>query len=158
MAEEDCVESLIGQDLVDTFDGITIPYNGSDHIAVADFQRAVDEIGNRYPYIEVCGPVGEVISRASGTEIHQLDYTVLIYVAANDKRSQDPITYQLRNTRAYVMAEALDDRTRGGNALNTEFNGNYGHWFNDDTSEIVLFFGLRVTVGLSAGDPFTRTA
>lgn len=158
MAEIDCVESLITQDLVDTLDGITIPYNGVDHSAVAAFQRAVDEIGNQYPYIEVCGPVGEIVERSSQSEMHHLDYTILVYVAANDKGTNNPITYQLRNTRAYVMAEILDDRTRSGHAINTEYNGNYGHWFNEDTSEIVLFFGVRVTVGLSAGDPFVRTA
>jgi hypothetical protein len=158
VAEIDCVESLITQDLVETFDGITIPYNGTDHTAVAAFQRAVDEFGDQYPYVEVCGPVGQITERSSRSEMHQLDYTVLVYVAANDKGSNDPITYQLRNTRAYVMAQALTDRTREGHAINTEYNGNYGHYFIEETSEIVLFFGLRVTVGLSAGDPFTRTA
>lgn len=154
----DPVVVLITQNLVDTFNDLTIPYNGLDHTATSAYQRAVEEISNEYPYVEICGPVGRIISRSSRREIHQLDYTILIYVAADDSGDSEPITYQLRNTRAYVMAAALDDRTRGGHATNTEYNGTYGHWFSEETAEIVLFFGLRVLVGLAAGDPFTRIA
>lgn len=155
-ADSDPVSALITDNLVSSLNGIVVPYNGEDHIAVSGYQRAVDEVNCRYPYIEVCGPVGSVLSRSARREIHALDYTILVYIVSNDEGASDPITYQLRNSRAYVMAAALDDRKRGGHAVNTEYAGRYGHWFDEMTGEIVLFFGLRVTVIMVAGDPFSR--
>ena len=167
MAESESVIGLIHQNLITTLDGITIPYNGSDHIAKAEYQRTEDYF-NQSPYIAV-GFSGTVkMESSSRTTRRKAKFEVFCYVNdINDQYNPDlseanqkkAITEVLKNMPSYIEKELLKDITRAANASLTEV-GDIDQFFiptqGNESVSFVTYLEVFVQYYVDQFDPFAR--
>lgn len=128
MAEQESVIGLISQDLVNTLNGICLPYNGVDNFAKADFQRSEDYF-DVSPFIVVAFAGSQKISTSSQSILRKAKYDIFCYVNnINDNWDPDKdfehqvsaITKTLKNIPAYIEKEILVDIKRDNKATLTE--------------------------------------
>jgi hypothetical protein len=157
MAEIESVKGKILTNLVNTFSGIIIPYSGSDHTAVSEYMRTIED-NSEYPYIVTQFSQGSPLTVSSGSTQWELQFFVHCYIGnVNDQKPNDAIGEVLNNTAAYITKEAMTDITRGGNAIYTRL-GRYGEVpiQYDDYVELDIWIELFIKVFADTSNPFTR--
>jgi hypothetical protein len=160
----DCKTALISANLKTVLHNQTINYNGADQTTTAERQRTRLMVAGRYPYIEICGPWVEV-QMGSQQNVYNKNYNKLFYQiefrdgTINDDYDSEtevtPITELTDNIAAELIKLIMADRTRGGNATNTNVI-NYGYYFDADTEalEYVVYLTIEVTAFINATNPY----
>lgn len=140
----DSVFENITKNIVSTLSGFTLTYNGSSHVLSCDRERFVDVIGARSPLALVIGPEVSVVSRAHLRAHCELKYQIMIFENSiddeydeNDSIAATAITETTGNIASDVVKQLMVDRTRGGSANNTEFDG-CGYYI-DTEGDVPLF-------------------
>ena len=160
----DCKVALISANLKTVLNGQAITYNGVEHTITAERQRRRLRVAGRYPYIEICGPWVEV-QTGSQQNVYNKNHNKLYYQielredTINDDYEEGadvtPITELTDNIAADLIKLIMADRTRGGNATNTNVI-NYGYYFDADTEalEYVVYLTIEVTAFINATNPY----
>lgn len=158
MAEIESVKGKILSNLVSTFDGMTIPYDGSDHTATSEYLRLIED-NSDYPYIVSQFSNGNPLSESAGNTLWDLQFFVHCYIGnINDQKPANSIGKILNNAHAYLVQQVMTDTTRGGTALHTRI-GRFGEVIVQypDYEEFDIWVELFIKVFTDTSNPFTRT-
>lgn len=153
----DSIVALITQDIITTLHGEEIEYGNDTHTITCEQQRTIKCINNRYPFVELIGPMVEVNGRAHKVITCECNYIIEVYIPANDQDdlTSDPITKITQNIHADIIKLLMDDITRGGYAKHTAFNS-FGQYFTSDygSPEYVVYLECMVKTQLNEFDPY----
>lgn len=156
----DSISELISLNLESAFHGKTITIGGVSKTITCERERFVNVIGDRYPFICLQGPYCDVVSRA-----HLIANCSLYYLATFcDNTIKDdyspsiavqPAAKVLGNVAADIIKLAMLDRTRGGNAFDTTWEGWDYYIDNDgDTPELFIMMQFNVRCAIRDTDPY----
>jgi len=115
----DCIESQITQSLKDRMETVkTYPNKATPTV---ELERTVLSIGDRYPYITICGPQTESDDKTPEVSRDNLLYIIKYYVDKNDENANEntELPYLTRNVAADIEKHIMNDVSRGGLAQNT---------------------------------------
>jgi hypothetical protein len=133
----DSIVAQITDDLVTALHGIEL-YGGR---STAEKQRMFLNIGNRYPYIEVCGPDIEKKVQTHKSTLCDLEYEIRYHINKDDDYLDEntEISYLTRNVSADIIKAFMGDRTRSGKAQDTKYES-YGYYFDLTHNDEFVFF------------------
>jgi len=179
MAEQESVLGLISQNIVDTLNGIIVPYSlndalaEEDHEMYSDFQRTEDYF-HVYPFSVVSFAGSRLLNNSSRSSFREAKYEIFCYVGdINDEWNPDPdiaiedqirpISKTLKNLPAYLEKALVEEEnqsiTRGGNASNT-WVGDIDQFFvpaiGNESVTFITYLEVFVQYFTSQFDPFTR--
>lgn len=155
----DSVVGKITENLVAALNAKAITFNNKQQTITAEEQRAVMVIGDRYPYVHVCGPVVNVVDRAHQTCHVRLEYVIELYTCLNDEyisgENNLPITKVCADIHADLMKLIMASNSRGGLALKTNCD-DFGHYFSGDVSspDFVVWVHVVVETNIRENDPY----
>ena len=156
----DSVIFKITKNLRDSLHRQPITYNGITYETTAECQRLITNIGNRYPYIEVCGPWPQTEWRGNNSVSAKLWYRIEMYEnTISDSFSGDiesiPITEMMGNVGADLVMLIMADITRGGNAIITRCEMP-GYYFTGDPAapEFVIYTDVCVETFINQSNPY----
>jgi len=155
----DCIQAKITSDLKTAVETVTTANGYNTNIEVvetlrSDFDMDVNSFALLYEhpvdYEEDFYHTNQVVYR----------YSVIYFGAVDDKKPADPYTYTGRNVCADIIKAVMVDKTRNGNAQNTEVTqSGPGFWQvgSDDAMEFswpVHTVNLSVFAMTDATDPY----
>jgi hypothetical protein len=150
----------ITKNLISVLHGKSITYGGSTRTTTCERERFVNVIDDRFPFIVLSGPIVEILNRAHGVVHSTLHYIVTFADnTINDEYDPDesvaPITETMQDVIADLIKLVMVDRTRGGYANNTEYNG-AGYYFDDDgdTPLFNIYLQLEIKSITRDTDPY----
>jgi hypothetical protein len=156
MAE--CRYALITQNLVDTFNGQGIDYNGQMNTMYCERQRTKRQVKDRYPFVEIIGPTGE----PKESDIHRTNVTLHYLIELRECRIDDSETdgssrYTqaeiMQNISAEIQRLVMEDYSRGGNATYTRW-GDFGDYIDyDNGEELVIYQVVEVDTQVVTVNP-----
>jgi hypothetical protein len=115
------------------------------------------QINDRYPFVELAGPFGEIETQTDRAALHTLTYIAKYHIAANDEDLADDteITYLTRNVEADLIKAVMADRTRNKLAQKTEAT-DYEYGFETDGEALMFakYIVFEVRAKISATDPY----
>jgi len=163
MDEENSIIGLITANIVTTFNGMIIPYDGIDNTANCDFERSECHF-DTFPAIEVSPPVSRVLSTSSRTVHREAKYDIFCYVNNIDDQwdsvtQKFALTKTLRNIPSYLVKEIMKDIKRGNNASITSV-GDIGQCFvpgiGNDTVWLLSYIEVMVQYFEDQFNPFVK--
>jgi hypothetical protein len=129
-------------------------------VSTIERERAVLQIGGRFPFVEICGPQTEIEDQQFKVGINRMTYVVRYYVNTNDEDqiAGHEITYLTRNVCADIIRAVRVDPHRGYLALNTKAVDS-GYGFEVDGAGTPIFFRfvvLEVTARIDSANPYLK--
>ena len=102
-------------------------------------ERVVTDINQRFPFIEISGPEGQVATKTTRGALHTLEYVITYVDDITDSRlSSDPLQKQTASVVGNLHKALMTDYTRGGLAQMTRLK-NYGGSSYPDENECETF-------------------
>jgi len=148
------IVSAITQNLKDRLETLST-YGGTP---VVELERLVLNINNRYPYMEICGPIAEVEQYTRDVADTKLTYQVNYYHTINDESEVEntEVTYLTRNVVADIIRHIMNDQSRGGRAQKTK-PVSYGYSMQvsqNNTIEFVVYVIIEITALIDSANPY----
>jgi hypothetical protein len=154
--EDDCITARITADIVATLETLD-SYGGVP--GKVEEEKLIHAPNGRYPYVEVCGPVGSPNPQTTKVAMTELRYTIKHYTQANDEGDANPaISYLARNIIADIVKCLMVDQTRGNIALSTE-QEEFGNAFLVDEAsgavEFCVYVNIMVRTRIDVNNPYS---
>jgi len=152
----DSIKAAITQNLKDRLETLqTYPNKATPTV---ELERTVLSIGDRYPYIMLCGPWSEAEDEITLNTQDKLTYIIKYYVDKNDENANEntELPYLTRNVAADIIKHIMNDVSRGQRAQKTEKTGN-GYAYdlsNEEQWEFYVYVIIEVTVFIHKLNPY----
>lgn len=132
------IQELITDNIVAALETITVANGYTWTVGAVEQERSVLIVNNRYPFIEVAGPMADVNTGhiANGSDEHTLEYviTYLNKLDDSDVLNDEPLTKQVASVYGAIHKAIMTDHTRGGYAVMTRLK-DYGYSNFSDEQE-----------------------
>jgi len=161
---DDCKIALITSNLVESLDEKTIEVDGQPRTTKCELQRLVFDPGDSDTYIELIGPIPEIIDDGNN-EIHQvsLHFGAELHLngISDDPAAGDaPIVARTLNIGAQMIKMIMTEptiplaSTRGGHAILTRVEGLPQYRFDDNqkSPKFSVFIAIRVDAMMNVND------
>ena len=149
----DCIVSQITQSLKDRLESLST-YGGTPTV---ELSRLFSLINDRYPYIEIIGPIVEIETQTYQVADSQLTYILKYYINVNDENETEnkEISYLVRNVAADIIKHIMNDPSRGSLAQNTKVL-EYGADFEiiGEQVEFFVYVIIEIKALIEATDPY----
>jgi len=155
----DSIPELITKNLEAAIHGKSITIASVSKTITCERERFVNVIGDRYPFGALQGPFCDVMSRAHLIAQCNLYYVVTLCDAIADDYNPtvavDPVTKVVGNAASDLVKLVMLDRTRGGYATDTTWEG-FDYFINSDgdTPEMYVTVQFAVKCFLRDSDPY----
>lgn len=158
MNPNECIDALITADIKLALEGITISNGYNTEIGTVEEKRSILKINageDTFTLLELLSP--DIDDDYQHTQDGTSRYMVY-YFNGEDDETGDPIQYTNRNFAADVQRSLMVDRTRNGNAQNTNIKS-HGHdfYYQQGTIDIPLACSwvlVEVQRLIDADDPY----
>jgi hypothetical protein len=161
------IVAQITQNLISVFDGATITVADQDLIITAETERVKRVINGRYPYLEIQGPIVNVVSRAHRVVNCDLFYSMELLLDINDAYEDNhdylTITETTQNVAADLIRLLMADQQRGfvqgyptkRLAHKTDYEG-FGYRFtgNPEHPDFSIYLDFSVNTTINENDPY----
>lgn len=123
-----------------------------------ELERLVLNVNNRFPYIQIAGPLGDVETQTYKVSKNTLLYEVRFFDAISDKSevANTEVAYIARNVYADITKALMEDHTRNGLADFTKLlDFGYDYDLVDDrTIEFFVYITVEVLARIDTDDPY----
>ena len=152
----DCIESQLTQSLKDRLETLKSYPNKST--PTVELERTVLTIGNRYPYITLCGPQTDTDDKTPNATHDTLTYIIKYYVNKNDENDTEntELPYLTRNVAADIERHIMNDVSRGALSENTrQLEDGYAYDLSEEAVwEFYVYVVVEISVLINKLDPY----
>lgn len=163
----DSIVAQITQNLLSVFNGASITFAGTTHTITADSERLKRVVNNRYPFLELQGPIVNVTSRAHRVVNCDLFYSVELLIDINDDYDSNhdylTVTETAQNIASDLIKLLMADQQRGfvtdyptkRRAHHTDYEG-FGHRFTGSPGhpDFSIYLDFTVNTTINENDPY----
>ena len=158
----DPITSQVARDIVASFNGMPITYNGETKIIYATRQRMTRKIASRVPFVEVAGPWIDVDERDNRCNEMDLKFAIEFIdyeIDDSDEENSQSISEISDLILAQLNVMLMLNYQRNGLALSTKIM-EMGHVFSGDTqdTEFTAYMNISVKIFVNADNPDTLAA
>lgn len=163
----DSIVAQITQNLITTFNGKSIVLAGESLTITAETERSKRVVNERYPFLEVQGPIVNIVNRGHRVANCDLFYSIELLISVNDDYEDGKdyltITETAQNVASDLIKLLMADQQRGfvdgyptkRLAHKTDSEG-FGHRFtgNPERPDFSIYVDFSVNTTINESDPY----